>query len=190
MTLEQASALAQIFAAVAIVPSLVFVGLQLHANTRQMRIATAAGYYDIYRDHMLPATSQDFADIFQRSFSGQEDLNEVDRVRLNSYFAVFTRGYQVLHYQAAQNVFDATFWDGAQNHFADLLASRGFQQYWATRRHHFNPAFQAFTDDLIANRPKMPIWGLGNRFGSSSAATGPGADDGVAPLPGAAPGAS
>lgn len=166
MTLEQAAAIAQIFAAVAIVPSLVFVGLQLHANTHQMRISTAAGYYDIYRDHMLPATSQDFAEIFQRSFAGQEDLNEVERVRLNSYFAVFTRGYQVMHYQADQKVFDAAFWQGAQNHFADLLASRGFQQYWATRRHHFNPDFQAFTDELIANRPKKPIWGLGNQFGS------------------------
>jgi len=175
MTLEDINYIAQIVAAAAVVASLLFVGLQLRANAKQLRIATEAGYYTIYRDHVLTASSPDVADIFLRGFQGQEGLSESERIRLNAYYAVITRGYQVLHHQVRQKVFDTEFWDSAQNHYADLLGSKAYQQYWATRRHHFNPSFQRFTDHLIANHPKAKLIDLpfGKTDGSAAATPPP-----------------
>ncbi|PHS21396.1 MAG: hypothetical protein COA85_13105 [Robiginitomaculum sp.] len=158
MTLEQAYLIAQILASVAVVISLIFVGLQLRHNSEQMRIAASAGYYEIYRDHMSGAMNEEWTTLFIKGFKEFESLTLVQRTRLFANYAVVTRGYQVLHYQASKKVFDDELWENTQNHLADLLLSQAYLHFWTTRKHHFNPSFQAFVDDLIANRPKHDLF--------------------------------
>lgn len=169
MTLEQIYLVSEIFAAAAVVISLVFVGLQLRHNTEQLRISTAAGYYDIYRDHNLCVTNPEFAGVFLRGFDDFESLNENERTRLFAFYAVITRGYQTLHYQASKKIFDGDLWENTQNHLADLLLSEGHQQYWATRRHHFNPSFQTFVHEIIANRDKKRLFRIDENEAAPSA---------------------
>ncbi len=158
MTLEQAYLIAQILASIAVVVSLVFVGLQLRHNSEQMRIAASTGYYEIYRDHMVGVTSTEFTNLFIKGFEGAELLDLCERTQLYAFFAVMTRGYQILHYQFRKKVFDKELWENTQNHLADFLLSKAYQKFWQTRRHHFNPSFQAFVDDLIANRPAHELF--------------------------------
>jgi len=158
MALEQIYFFAQIIASIAVVVSLIFVGLQLRHNAEQMRIAASTGYYEIYREHMAGALNAEWAGIFIKGFEDFESLTPVECTRLFANYAVITRGYQVLHYQAKKKVFDDELWENTQNHLADLLVSQAYQHYWATRKHHFNSSFQGFVDDLIANRPKQHLF--------------------------------
>ncbi|MDQ7018569.1 MAG: hypothetical protein Q9M33_05320 [Robiginitomaculum sp.] len=158
MTLEQAYLIAQILASIAVVVSLIFVGLQLRHNSEQMRIAASTGYYEIYRDHMVGVNSKEFTNLFIKGFEGIDALDLCERTQLYAFFAVMTRGYQILHYQFRKKVFDKELWENTQNHLADFLLSKAYQEFWLTRRHHFNPSFQAFVDDLIANRPAHSLF--------------------------------
>ncbi len=158
MALEQIYFFAQIIASVAVVVSLIFVGLQLRHNSEQMRVAASTGYYEIYRDHMAGALNAEWAAIFNKGFEEFESLTPVERTQLFANYAVITRGYQVLHYQARKKVFDDELWENTQNHLADLLVSQAYQHFWATRKHHFNSSFQGFVDDLIDNRPKKRLF--------------------------------
>jgi hypothetical protein len=158
MTLEQAYLIAQILASIAVVVSLIFVALQLRHNSEQMRIAASTGYYEIYRDHMLGATNPELIDLHLRGNETFDTFTLIETGRLFSYYAVITRGYQILHYQASKKVFDDELWENTQNHLADLLLSQAYLHFWTTRRHHFNPSFQDFVDDLIANHPKRKLF--------------------------------
>ena len=158
MALEQVYFLAQIFASIAVVVSLIFVGLQLRHNTEQMRISAATGYFEIYRDHLAGAMDEEWTRLFIKGFDDFDSLTLVERTRLCANYALMTRGYQVLHYQARKKIFDDELWENTQNHLADLLTSKAYQYFWTTRRHHFNPSFQAFVDDLIATRPAKPLF--------------------------------
>ena len=100
MTLEQIYFAAGIISSLAVIASLVFVGLQLRHTANQQRIVAAVGYYDIFRDHMKIMSDTGMVDLFLRGLSeGPESFEPADRTRLNVFYTMVTRGYQVLHYQ-------------------------------------------------------------------------------------------
>lgn len=158
MLLEQIYFLAGIISSVAVIASLIFVGLQVRHSAAQQRIATAVGYYDIFRDHMNILNEAGMVDLFLRGLDHTPDTFEpAERTRLNVFYTMVTRGYQVMHYQAEKNVFEADFWLHTQNHFRDHLASKYYQAFWTARRHHFPLYFRDMVDQLIASGPTAPL---------------------------------
>ena len=158
MTLEQAYFLAGIVSSVAVIASLIFVGVQLRHAANQQRIESASGYYDIFRDHMKILSEAGMVDLFLRGLDhAPETFGAADRTRLNVFYTMVTRGYQVMHYHAGKNVFEADFWRYTQNHFRDHLASKYYQGFWTARRHHFPPGFRGLVDELVASGPTAPL---------------------------------
>ena len=158
MTLEQIYFVAGIVSSVAVIATLIFVGVQLRHATNQQRIESASGYYDIFRDHMKILSEADMVDLFLRGLEHPpETFDPADRTRLNVYYTMVTRGYQVMHYQAEKRVFEEDFWLHTQNHFRDHLVSKYYQGFWKARRHHFPPGFQALVDQLITAGPTAPL---------------------------------
>ena len=158
MTLEQVYLLAGIISSVAVIASLIFVGVQLRHAANQQRIESASGYYDIFRDHMKILSEAGMVEVFLRGLDSPPNaFDAADRTRLNVYYTMVTRGYQVLHYQAEKKIFEEDFWLHTQNHFRDHLASRYYQGFWIARRHHFPPGFQSLVDKLITAGPTAPL---------------------------------
>lgn len=158
MTLEQAYLLAGILSSAAVVVSLIFVGVQLRHSTGQQRISSAVGYYYIFRDHMKILSETNMVNLFLRGLGqGPEEFEAADRTRLNVFYTMVTRGYQVMHYQAEKKVFEEDFWLRSQNHFRDHLASKYYHGFWKARCHHFPPGFRRMVDGLIESGPTAPL---------------------------------
>lgn len=158
MTLEQVYFLAGIISSIAVVASLIFVGFQLRYAANQQKIATAVGYYDIFRDHMKILSDAGMVDLFLRGLDHTPDtFAAADRTRLNVFYTMITRGYQVMHYQAEKKVFEEDFWLHSQKHFRDHLVSKYYQAFWAARQHHFPPRFRDVVDALIEAGPTAPL---------------------------------
>lgn len=158
MTLEQAHLLAGILSSAAVVVSLIFVGVQLRHSAGQQRITSAVGYYDIFRDHMKILSEADMVNLFLHGLNhGPEEFEAADRTRLNVFYTMVTRGYQVMHYQAEKKIFEEDFWVHSQNHFRDHLASKYYQGFWKARCHHFPPGFRKMVDGLIESGPTAPL---------------------------------
>lgn len=158
MSLEDFYFLAGIVSSAAVVASLIFVGVQLRHSANQQRIATAAGYYDFFRDHMKTLEEASLVDLFLRGLeNGPESFEPAERTKLNVFYTMLTRGYQVMHYQAQKKVFEEDFWRHTQNHFRDHLASTYYQAFWKARRHHFPPGFRSLVEELIEAGPTAPL---------------------------------
>ncbi len=158
MTLEHIYFLSGIISSVAVIASLIFVGFQLRHSANQQRIATAASYYDFFRDHMKTLEEATLVDLFLRGLeTGPEGFEPAERTKLNVFYTMLTRGYQVMHYQAGKKVFEEDFWLHTQNHFRDHLASTYYQAFWAARCHHFPPSFRDLVDGLIQAGPTAPL---------------------------------
>ncbi|GGB78709.1 MULTISPECIES: hypothetical protein [Henriciella] len=158
MTLEQTYFLAGIISSIAVIASLIFVGFQLRHSANQQRIATAVGYYDIFRDHMKILSEAGMVDLFLRGLEqGADEFEPAEKTRLNVFYTMVTRGYQVMYYQARKKVFEEDFWQHSQNHFRDHLASRYYQSFWTARRHHFPHDFRKLVDGLIEAGPTAPL---------------------------------
>jgi len=159
MTIEQVYLLAQIIAAIAMVTSLIFVGFQLRQNTEQIRIASVQTYYEISTGHLAHTINHPaLMEIFLKGFSDLDKLTNLERHRLNALYSQITKGYQVLQYQHSKKVLNTELWESAQNHLADILVSDAYQEFWKTRKHHYNIKFQEYVDDLIKNRPSQQLF--------------------------------
>jgi len=159
MEIETLYFLTQIIAAIAMIASLIFVGFQLRQNTEQIRIASVESYYNILSDHLSDTINNpELSELFNRGYNDADGLNTLEKNKLFNLYAKITRGYQVLHYQYKKNAFDTEFWDSAQNHLADLLLSKIYVEFWASRRHHYNGEFQELINNLISDHPKQPIF--------------------------------
>ena len=97
-------------------------------------------------------------DLFLRGLdTDPQEFEAAERTRLNVFYTMVTRGYQVMHYQARKKVFEEDFWLHSQNHFRDHLASKYYQGFWKARRHHFPPSFRKLVDELIKAGPTAPL---------------------------------
>lgn len=158
VTLEQVYFIAGVVSSLAVVASLLFVGLQLRHSAKQQRIATAAGYYEIFRDHMKLVENPQLTELFIRGLdSGWDTFTDTERTTLSIFYTMITRGYQVMHYQEQNRVFEPDFWIYTQEHFRDHLVSKFYQDFWRYRRHHFPTEFQKLVDELIRKGPTAPI---------------------------------
>ena len=156
--LEQIYFAAGIVASISVVASLIFVGMQLRYSADQQRIATAAGYYEIFSDHFKVIENPEMVDLFLRGLDNSwDEFNEAERTKLNVFYTMITRGYQVMHYQASKNVFEHDFWEHTQLHLKDHLGSRYYRDFWSARRRHFPDAFQNLMDRLIEEGPSGPL---------------------------------
>jgi len=140
MSLEQYSDLSQIIGAVAVVASLIFVGVQLRQNTKAVRAPTsqahAVGYQQIIAGI---SNSGEFASIWRR---GLADFQALD---------------------------DDEHWHTIEQQVTDLVTQPGVQAWWKLRRHWHSASFRNWIDHL-PQRAAATIYEDNSRPSSPSSA--------------------
>jgi len=75
MTLLEWGALGELIGGIAIIVSLIYVGLQIKQNTDTLKLSTIHNTMEDFADlYLFPAENSEFADIF---FRGLQDINTV-----------------------------------------------------------------------------------------------------------------
>ncbi len=171
MSLEQASYLSQVVAAVALLASLVFVGLQIRQNTRSQKVVAvdslSAAIAAINVPAMeSPALGEALAKATRDWASASREQRIIAHFFLFSYFKLAENAW----YQERAKVLDTTQWLGWETMLRVFYHSGGVQNaWWPRRRYAFSPAFQAYLagtslppaeigslNDLFDNLPTRP----------------------------------
>lgn len=152
MSLEQASALAQIVSALAVFASLLFVGLQIRQNTNAVRAASSQAHSTMYHsltDNLV--NHGDFAQIWWKGVENLGDLQEGEIVRFLSFNSSIFRFFESSRVQWLRGQLDDEHWHTVEQHAIALAVKRGVQSFWQLRKHWHCPAFQAWFDSLPTN---------------------------------------
>ena len=159
MSLEHAFFVSQIVASVAIVASLIFVGLQVRDNTtalkRNEHNSTMAQWTII---RMAIATHRDIAELMSEGLHGTRALDRVDELRLEQMLQENAWASFHIWDRTQRGVFPAGTFEltGGALLCSLLRTSRG-SAWWRSAKHvGFIPAFVADVDALLevsANRP-------------------------------------
>ena len=105
LTLEQASYLDEIIGVIAVVISLVYLGLQVKQNTRSIRIQIVHDLSSQFREHQAAiAHDKDLADIFLRAVYSYEKLNTQEQLRFNLLGAAVLRVLNELEFQRGEKI--------------------------------------------------------------------------------------
>lgn len=156
MELEQVYYLTEIIGVVAVIASLIFVGVQMNQNTRAMEVSTSnaamQNWLTVGRD--VPLNSE-LADIVYKASQvrGKEGsiapLTDEEFARLLWWNMVSLKTAEVQRHQWTKGYLDEDLWVGAVGGLKGFLRQPLAERLWDLNRMAFGPNFVAFVDELI-----------------------------------------
>lgn len=165
LSLNEITNIAEVIGAVAIVISLIFVGLQIRQNTKQAEataLQTNLTYVNSINDL---AQSPDTAAVWLKGLNDFDALSPVEKVRFDGMmFNVLNRYMPVGQLHEQGQVSDRTY-DQLTQGLALILRSPGAMQWWMKTRQDYPSRTTAFYDYVIKQYPKVKPLSEHYKFG-------------------------
>lgn len=159
MTLEELAYISQIFSGVAIFASLVFLGLQMRAQTREARYGTMNQILTDF-DQILGALSNDpvaARDHFAGQMGGLEAV-PLDRRAAHIFIvARMLRLYDRAYIQRAAGRLGDDAWQSIHRGLGPTMSGKSSREYWLARKAAFSPAFITFVDKEMERAQPIPF---------------------------------
>lgn len=155
MTLTDISDIAQILAAIAVIPSLIFVGLQMRQNTRAVRAATSQAHASTYLDVMRSiGDSEEVSRIMMVGVYSPEKLSDTDMFRFMILLATQFRFFDASYTQYRDGQLDEAHWRSIEQMILNNNGAPGYRIWWELRKNTLSGAFCAWYDaqDLHASK--------------------------------------
>ena len=156
MSLEQVFYLTQSIAAIAVLGSLVFVGLEIRHNSRETRAQTeqhiASSWFEMGRmiaDHPVALAAS-----LRSTLKSFADLREEDRLVFVSILFALFKHYENIFRQFRSGHIDAETWQAWSVHVLIYFQQPGVQAWWKIRGAAFSPAFRQFLE--LSGKPDLP----------------------------------
>ena len=147
---------AEIIGAIAIVVSLIFVGLQLKESTRATKSATAseanamtAAWYSGL------GNSEDSSSLFYHFLTDFDSLSQEEKFRVVMILHSALLSFQNSYYLAEEGTLDPRIRNTVTEAIVVIKDSAGWAYYWENRRPLFFPEFQDYVDELMASDRKV-----------------------------------
>ena len=158
LTLEQIYFIGQTISAIAVVLSLIYVGLQVKQNTTATQTASAQAYVTADNEIVgLINSSPKLADVLHQGANGLSALKGGDIIRFMAFHDLIFISFQSFHLQWKKGTLDEGLWGTYRQSFLDLLQQKGQQDWWALRRHWFTSEFQDYVEQAVAKEVGKPM---------------------------------
>lgn len=153
VSLEQASFFAQIISAVAVVASLIFVGVQLGQANKVARAASSQAHSAMYHSLITSLINDDlgFATIWRKALVDLNSLTEDERVRFFAFASAFFRFFEAARVQWLRGQLNDEHWHTIEQQAISLSVQPGIRAFWEVRRHWHCADFRQWFESL----PKM-----------------------------------
>ena len=158
MNWEMLSAIGQVVAAIGVIPSLIYLAVQIREQNKERRRAginiLTAQWSDLVKSAQ---ESREFAALFLQGVRCFHDLDAPDKLRFTAFFTRFTRNCEGMFIYYRDGALEKALWDEVERTMSDYFAYPGVREWWATRKHWLTDEFRAVVEAIIAenSEPKM-----------------------------------
>src|SRR5207247_7065025 len=149
MNWEAISAVSQLVGSIAVVFSVLYLGIQVHRSTRVARLATQDAAATALRDVTKPFMEN--ADLERVWRVGLEDLNALsaqDQARFFHAAYQFLKASETIHFHYVYGLMDRQLWEGWRGLLRHYVAAPRIAHYWKLRPEVFSERFRIFVDVL------------------------------------------
>jgi hypothetical protein len=163
MNWEMLAAIGQLIAAAVGIPSIIYLALQIRAQTKERHQsvvnALTVQWGDLTRSfHDNP----EFCAIYLRGVQRFTDLDAVSKLRFSSFLNRFFKNFQAMFFSHRDGVLNASLWGEVERTMSDVIAYPGVQEWWETRRHWHTEEFGRVIDAIIARGDKPKAYSTYN----------------------------
>ncbi len=147
---DMVGALAEFGGATAVVVSLLYLARQMRHSTLQARVASFRSLSGRAADWRLALVSdQSASDVYRRGLAdGLNSLDETERVRFILIAHGMMRICEEAHVDRSHDVWPAWAELLIEESLVDLMATKGYRDFWALRNHQYSAEFRKLVDDL------------------------------------------
>ncbi len=152
--LSQLAQIAEIIGAVAIVISLVYVGIEISENSRAVRSAMAnQSTTAVSTWYTTLGSNEQASRVFHVGLAEPEQLSEEELAQFIYLAHGLMLEYQSAFYVSREGTLDLALQDSITKSLSASAHLAGFQLYWEQRAEIFYPEFRARVDKIIAAGP-------------------------------------
>ncbi len=152
MDLMQLGALGELVGGVAVIASLIFVGLQIRQNTRSNRHISTQNLVGLHANaNLMISTNGELAEILQRSIAGGPDpLRPEEQLRFNTFWLGAYSQFDYAYTRYREGDLDADVWKRIEYEISVFLGLPGVAAWWSQDKRRFSDAFVQFVDRAVA----------------------------------------
>lgn len=158
-TLRGALQVGELLAAVAVVLSVVFVGLEIRQNSRSQVLSVTQGAVSDYIGSLeLLAENADLACLYVRAAQDYDGLSGSEKLRFSAFYMSTYYQLQEMHRLVGEEALDADTWSGFHALLKETTRYPGVREWFAVRRSWFSERFQAYIAGLIDAAPPIDAY--------------------------------
>lgn len=150
MTLQDWGAIGDLVGGVAIIVSLLYVGLQIRHGTNATRSATNQAFSAQYSEIMLRLTCPEFSVIWWKGLQGLNNLENEEVPAFMGFMAAIVRTYETFYFERLEGRFESRMFESWMTQLIDVFDNEGARDYWELRRHNFSPEFATYVEEEVA----------------------------------------
>ena len=157
MSWETGAAIAEIFAAIAVIASLIYLSTQIRQNNELLRSESRQAL--VTNDVTSLSANFQNADVFAKYVAGSE-LSSEDQLRLSFMFALDLRNREFEYFQYTNGILDEQTWF-AYRHVILINHSTGLGREWWDKigRGIVDPTFAKLVDELLVDAKPDDTYG-------------------------------
>lgn len=150
-SLQDYALAAEIIGAVAVVISLIYVGISVNQHTNAVQVANHQALVAMDQDTTDWFKDPDFAAAYLISSKDIGELSAVQRTQVGSYIAGKLNAWEYAFLTHENGMMADNIWQGWDGHYRTVLKQSGGRWFWNMERESFSPAFREFVDSIVAD---------------------------------------
>ena len=153
MNIQDLGSLGELIAALATLITLVYLAVQIRANTNSLRESNTRVHTDRMIDHSrLIATNQELADIFRRGSKDIESLTDQERWQFGTYLWSLFIDFQDEFHASKRTSLHDYHWNLQRENMLYYLGKPGIKNWWDALDLNLDPEFVDYTNHLLEQR--------------------------------------
>jgi hypothetical protein len=153
LKLSEWANVAEIIGALAVIISLIYVGLQVNDNTSAIRSAAANDASVVMQNwYLAMGSDRQAGDIWFNAMTSPEPLATHDEFQFLMMMHASILGMQNSYLLTQEGTLDAEFREAITTAIVAVKDLPGMRRYWRQRRGFFHSGFAEYVDDLLARK--------------------------------------
>jgi hypothetical protein len=154
--LDRIHKIAELIGSVAVIISLLFVGMEVRQNNQiQRQLATRTLVRD-WSDAYAAYTNPEIACLFLRLGTERASLTAQEATQVESVLVRIYKVLEELHYQHEQGMVDDSVWSGFKQLIVIEAGFEGYRVWWLGYQKTFSPRFREFMGEILSSVPVNP----------------------------------
>jgi len=148
--LQEFALIAEIVGAIAVVISLIYVGLGVRQNTDAIQVANHQALVALDMDKNTWLRDPAFAEIYENASQNIEELSPIERLQVMTFVADTLNAWEFAFITYNNGAMEDTIWNGWDNYYRSELKTEPFKVFWNEGGENFSPDFNFYVESIIS----------------------------------------